>query len=263
VTSPRFGPNSGRVLTAEMCARQQNSFWDRVVKSEGCWTWTGARLPITKRQKGYGTFAISALGRPVNAHRIAYALTYGEVPAGRLVMHRCDNPICVNPAHLMLGTHADNMADMDAKGRRVHANTYKTHCINGHPLSDENVRRVRTPAGSARMCRICERARLVAFNEAKQAQSAEAFDREVRSVIISALDADSARAASLRQRDLDVITRFAGYHRPCETLVEIAASYGITPERARQIRDRALRHLGVDSAVVRHRRPPKNLRAAA
>jgi hypothetical protein len=84
----------------------------------GCWLWSGAVDLF-----GYGRIHVRSPGQ-VNAaavptHRVAWEIKNGPIPSGLFVLHRCDNPPCVNPAHLFLGTAADNLADMDAKGRRV------------------------------------------------------------------------------------------------------------------------------------------------
>jgi hypothetical protein len=75
-----------------------------------CWIWTGSL-----NNKGYGRINRSRL--IVYAHRLAYELSFGEIPAGMNVLHRCDTPACVNPAHLFLGTQADNNLDCRNKGR--------------------------------------------------------------------------------------------------------------------------------------------------
>jgi hypothetical protein len=75
-----------------------------------CWVWTAS-----VDRKGYGRMALN--GRATGAHRVAWQVTNGPIPAGIWVLHRCDNPRCVRPDHLFLGDHAANMADMVAKGR--------------------------------------------------------------------------------------------------------------------------------------------------
>ncbi|HGM6611866.1 HNH endonuclease signature motif containing protein [Stenotrophomonas maltophilia] len=87
--------------------------------SRSCWTWTGAKLP-----RGYGRFYYR--GRAQYAHRVSLRLLRGaDVPDHLVVMHSCDNPSCVNPDHLSVGTQRDNMRDASAKGRVIHAQDWR------------------------------------------------------------------------------------------------------------------------------------------
>jgi hypothetical protein len=89
-------------------------FWPQVAKAgpDDCWEWMGE--PFGDR---YGVLQVNGINRA--AHRISYALAYGEIPHGMWVLHRCDNRRCCNPSHLFLGTHQDNENDKVAKGRQA------------------------------------------------------------------------------------------------------------------------------------------------
>lgn len=89
-------------------------FIEKVNKTEGCWEWTAATY-----RGGYGHFRAFTDGKwkMIKAHRYSYSHFKGEIPKGMLVCHTCDNPKCVNPEHLFIGTHSDNMVDKINKGR--------------------------------------------------------------------------------------------------------------------------------------------------
>jgi hypothetical protein len=123
--------------------------WLRVQTGDvdACWPWTGHRNEL-----GYG--AIQVGGRLLKVHRVAYQTTVGPIPAGLVVMHTCDNPPCCNPAHLRLGTVAENNADRHAKGRSVvPVNNLGPQCSRDHEFTPKNTY---VYAGK-RACRECRR----------------------------------------------------------------------------------------------------------
>lgn len=89
----------------------QDRFWSRVDKTKTCWNWLGAT-----QGRGYGFCRRNGVG--TGCHRISWEIAHGPIPDKLCVLHKCDNPICVNPDHLFLGTFADNVSDCISKGRR-------------------------------------------------------------------------------------------------------------------------------------------------
>lgn len=104
----RARPLDEAILSPEVLRR----FWKFVQVTEGCWSWVGSTINGT-----YGQIKIA--GRIYASHRISWVIHNGSIPRNRLVCHHCDNPNCVRPDHLFIGTHNDNMNDMDRKSRRV------------------------------------------------------------------------------------------------------------------------------------------------
>lgn len=134
-------------------------FWARVNRGDGCWLWTGAAT-----EDGYGQVGLNGITR--RCTRVAWWLTHGEWPDESLnVCHTCDNPQCVRPDHLFLGTDSDNMRDAIVKGRhctQTHPEKLgahqraKTHCKSGHPYDETNTRWRKSGKRTRRVCRQCE-----------------------------------------------------------------------------------------------------------
>ena len=122
-----------------------------VAVPSGCIEWIGSG------SRGYGAIKIDGVTH--RAHRVAWELAHGFIPAGLFVCHRCDNPRCINVEHLFLGTPADNNNDKIAKGRQAPT---KTHCPRGHEYTESNSRT--NPAGF-HVCRVCDRARYLAHRD--------------------------------------------------------------------------------------------------
>lgn len=129
----------------------EQRFWEKVNKTDSCWLWTGA-----KRNKGYGAFVYAKDGEVIQgrAHRYSYEIHKGDIPTGMFVLHSCDNPACVNPAHLALGSNQDNVTDMMKKGRHVSGGTYREGDYErgeGHhaaKLTEDDVRAIRADRDS-------------------------------------------------------------------------------------------------------------------
>lgn len=125
-------------------------FWNKVRSSDTCWEWQGSQNGL-----GYGEIRLD-VGVKVYAHRYSWELANGHLSASSVVRHHCDNPCCVRPEHLGVGTQRDNWQDAFDRGR-WHPPTPpppKTHCVNGHEYTEANTY---LTTDGWRNCRACHR----------------------------------------------------------------------------------------------------------
>jgi hypothetical protein len=136
-------------------------FWSQVTKTDGCWLWTGYT------RKGYGTIKVN--GEQITTHRFSFFLHYGHFP--NICRHACDTPACVNPEHLLDGTHQDNRRDCVTRNRHGRGARFKgvTHCQAGHEYTTETTYKWVDKAGRVgRYCRVCQRRRMREYRRKKR-----------------------------------------------------------------------------------------------
>ena len=121
-------------------------FLNKIAFKNGCLIWTASTDAC-----GYGLFRVDK--KITRAHRFSYETFVNKIPDGILVRHKCDNPSCVLPAHLELGTQQDNMNDKVRRGRHNNGKLKNTHCPQGHPYSGDNL----FYENKSRRCRTCVR----------------------------------------------------------------------------------------------------------
>ena len=115
----------------------------------GCWEWKLYKNPL-----GYGVVSFGKRGQPkriTGAHRLSWIVYRGSIPDGLCVLHKCDNPSCINPDHLFLGTNADNMRDMAAKGR---TRVLRGQQVGTAKLFPRQVRKIKQLFGILNDCQI-------------------------------------------------------------------------------------------------------------
>jgi hypothetical protein len=172
----------GRHLHPPLAVR----FWARVEKGDGCWRWTGQT-----NEDGYGTLGRGGYPkRSVLAHRLSWELHNGPIPDGLFVCHSCDNPRCVNPAHLWLGTNGDNIRDAASKGRMRQQKYRPTHCKHGHEFTLENTR---VRGDGSRDCRACDREAYWRFGKRRREQ--QRLQAHMNVVVQNSADADPSDSA--------------------------------------------------------------------
>lgn len=133
----------------------ESRFWGKVEKTSRCWNWKGC-----KDKNGYGSIFVKSPNKTMSVHRLSFKLANGFLPRKLDVCHTCDNPGCVNPKHLWVGTAKENIQDCIKKKRfSDHHGKYlkeRTHCPKKHLYDKENTY-VRKTGGRA--CRACHRQR--------------------------------------------------------------------------------------------------------
>ena len=112
---------------------KERRFWKYVKKTKTCWLWVGC-----ENGYGYGVIGTGIKGKNIGAHRLSWQIHNGEIPKGLWVLHKCDNPPCVNPKHLFLGDNKINCMDLKQKGRNLFGERH-----NMAKLTDKKVKEIK------------------------------------------------------------------------------------------------------------------------
>lgn len=182
----------------------------------GCWDWQASRNLL-----GYGVINAGRLDGNKPAHRVAYELFLGPIPEGRIICHHCDNPGCVNPEHLFVGTYQENMADMKRKGR-------------ARVLSETQVKEVLSDLASGML-------------QTEVAAKFAVSRSTVQAVVYAARNGDYGGVESaknvkkyVRLSDKSIIEIVCLLHKGEASVLEIAERYNVDRKTVRNIRDRMI-----------------------
>lgn len=242
----RFGSGPSSARPFDVTEMQRKRFRRHVIvgKPNECWTFDGPH------NSGYPIFTlkIDGMQRPVGAHRVAYRIANGEIPHGMSVLHSCDNRGCVNPRHLSLGDHAENMRQAKERGRMSKGGGHGLHetCIRGHILGAFN----RNWSRGCRFCHMLHEAEEAAYRE-------DTFHEWINDEVRSRMPSGFAEFVALvGEKNATCFAHWAGmYGRPMLTLDVVSRMYKVSRQRIDQRRVRVMQLLGVES------KPPQIHRA--
>ena len=134
------GGRTSNGATMKLTEKELKNFWKKVKKTDGCWEWIGGKFT-----SGYGLYKVQGITSRV--HRLSWEIHNGTIPEGMCVCHSCDNPPCVNPNHLWLGTSQENTQDKMSKGRHKYQSGESHYAAK---LTDQQVEEIRTKSTGKR-----------------------------------------------------------------------------------------------------------------
>lgn len=146
--------------------KTKERFFNKINKTGTCWVWLAS-----KKSDGYGNFYsnLKGVNKNISAPRFSWIFHFGSIQKDICVLHKCDNPSCVNPEHLFLGTHTDNMRDKMKKGRHKSTKSSSKYCKRGHEFTIKNTYLTKDDGRHCKKCRADrERARRNRIKNEKQ-----------------------------------------------------------------------------------------------